>query len=61
MNVTTIAIPITVDGAVFDRLPKAPLVATCVLRHGAGVEVLAPPALRARVAEELAAAASQYE
>ncbi len=31
-----------------------------LLRHGSGVEVLGPPALRARVAEELAAAASQY-
>jgi len=31
-----------------------------LLRHGAGVEVLAPASLRARVAEELAAAASQY-
>ncbi len=31
-----------------------------LLRHGAGVEVLAPPALRERVASELAAAAHQY-
>jgi predicted DNA-binding transcriptional regulator YafY len=31
-----------------------------LLRHGAGVEVLAPPSLRTRVAEELAAAAAQY-
>ena len=31
-----------------------------LLRHGAGVEVLAPPSLRARVADELAAAAAQY-
>jgi predicted DNA-binding transcriptional regulator YafY len=31
-----------------------------LLRHGAGVEVLAPPSLRERVAEELAAAAAQY-
>ena len=32
-----------------------------LLRHGAGVEVLAPPALRERVASELAAAARQYD
>ena len=31
-----------------------------LLRHGSGVEVLAPPALRERVASELAAAARQY-
>jgi len=31
-----------------------------LLRHGSGVEVLGPPALRSRVAEELAAAANQY-
>jgi predicted DNA-binding transcriptional regulator YafY len=31
-----------------------------LLRHGAGVEVLAPPALRARVAAELADAVRQY-
>jgi predicted DNA-binding transcriptional regulator YafY len=31
------------------------------VRHGSGVEVLAPPALRERVASELAAAAHQYE
>jgi predicted DNA-binding transcriptional regulator YafY len=31
-----------------------------LLRHGSGVEVIGPPALRARVAEELAAAAGQY-
>ena len=31
-----------------------------LLRHGAGVEVLSPPALRERVASELAAAASRY-
>lgn len=31
-----------------------------ILRHGRDVEVLAPPALRARVAEELAAAAARY-
>lgn len=34
MNATTIAIPLTLDGAVFDRLAKAPLAATCVLRDG---------------------------
>jgi predicted DNA-binding transcriptional regulator YafY len=32
-----------------------------LLRHGAGVEVLAPPGLRARVAGELEAAARQYK
>ena len=32
-----------------------------LLRHGAGVEVLAPAALRARVAAELAAAARRYD
>jgi len=32
-----------------------------LLRHGAGVEVLAPPALRERVAGELAEAVRQYE
>lgn len=32
-----------------------------LLRHGSGVEVLAPAALRARVTEELAAAAAQYD
>jgi predicted DNA-binding transcriptional regulator YafY len=31
-----------------------------LLRHGSGVEVIGPPSLRARVAEELAAAAAQY-
>ncbi|MGQ0384891.1 MAG: helix-turn-helix transcriptional regulator [Gammaproteobacteria bacterium] len=31
-----------------------------LLRHGAGVEVLAPPGLRERVAQELALAARQY-
>jgi predicted DNA-binding transcriptional regulator YafY len=31
-----------------------------LLRHGSGVEVLSPPALRERVADELAAAAGQY-
>lgn len=38
MNAITIAIPITVDGAVFERLAKAPLVATCVLRDGEVVD-----------------------
>ena len=32
-----------------------------LLRHGSGVEVLAPPSLRERVASELAAAARQYD
>jgi predicted DNA-binding transcriptional regulator YafY len=31
-----------------------------LLRHGSGVEVLGPPALRERVASELAAASRQY-
>ena len=31
-----------------------------LLRHGSGVEVLAPPALRERVASELDAAARLY-
>lgn len=34
MNDMTIAIPVTAEGTVFDRLAKAPLVATCVLRDG---------------------------
>ena len=31
-----------------------------ILRHGAAVEVLGPPALRARVQAELASAAARY-
>jgi predicted Fe-Mo cluster-binding NifX family protein len=34
MNDLTIAIPVATDGAVFERLAKAPLVVTCVLRDG---------------------------
>jgi len=34
MNDTTIAIPVTAEGAVFERLAKAPIVATCVVRDG---------------------------
>jgi predicted Fe-Mo cluster-binding NifX family protein len=34
MNDMTIAIPVTAEGTVFERLGKAPLVATCVLRDG---------------------------
>lgn len=34
MNDMTIAIPVTAEGAVFERLGKAPFVATCVLRDG---------------------------
>lgn len=34
MTDMTIAIPVTAEGAVFERLAKAPLVATCVLRDG---------------------------
>jgi predicted Fe-Mo cluster-binding NifX family protein len=34
MNDMTIAIPVTTDGAVFERLAKAPIMATCVLRNG---------------------------
>jgi len=31
-----------------------------IMKHGDGVEVLAPPSLRKRVAEELAKAAKRY-
>jgi predicted DNA-binding transcriptional regulator YafY len=53
---------IEADGSYVLELPysREPELVMDLLRHGAGVEVLAPPALRARVAEELAAAASQY-
>jgi predicted Fe-Mo cluster-binding NifX family protein len=34
MNAITIAIPVTTDGAVFERLAKAPVAVTCVLRDG---------------------------
>jgi len=50
------------DGSYVLELPysREPELVMDLLRHGSGVEVLAPPSLRARVAEELAAAASQY-
>jgi predicted DNA-binding transcriptional regulator YafY len=50
------------DGSYVLELPysKEPELVMDLLRHGAGVEVLAPPALRARVASELAAAARRY-
>jgi predicted DNA-binding transcriptional regulator YafY len=50
------------DGSYVLELPysREPELVMDLLRHGSGVEVLGPPALRARVAEELAAAASQY-
>jgi predicted DNA-binding transcriptional regulator YafY len=53
---------IEADGSYILELPysREPELVMDLLRHGAGVEVLAPPALRDRVAEELAAAASQY-
>lgn len=53
---------IEADGSYVLELPysQEPELVMDLLRHGSGVEVLAPPALRARVAEELAAAASQY-
>jgi predicted DNA-binding transcriptional regulator YafY len=54
---------IEADGSYVLELPysREPELVMDVLRHGPGVEVLAPPSLRARVAEELSAAASQYE
>jgi predicted DNA-binding transcriptional regulator YafY len=53
---------IEADGSYVLELPysREPELVMDLLRHGAGVEVLAPASLRARVAEELAAAASQY-
>lgn len=50
------------DGSYVLELPysREPELVMDLLRHGSGVEVLGPPALRARVAEELAAAAGQY-
>jgi len=53
---------IEADGSYVLELPfsKEPELVMDLLRHGAGVEVLAPPGLRARVAAELAAAAHQY-
>jgi predicted DNA-binding transcriptional regulator YafY len=54
---------IEADGSYLLELPysREPELVMDLLRHGAGVEVLAPPALRARVAAELADAARQYE
>jgi predicted DNA-binding transcriptional regulator YafY len=54
---------IEADGSYVLELPysREPELVMDLLRHGAGVEVLAPPALRARVAAELADAARQYE
>ncbi len=51
------------DGSYVLELPysKEPELVMDLLRHGAGVEVLAPPGLRARVADELAAAVRQYQ
>jgi predicted DNA-binding transcriptional regulator YafY len=50
------------DGSYLLELPysKEPELVMDLLRHGAGVEVIAPPGLRARVAAELAAAARRY-
>lgn len=54
---------IEADGSYVLELPfsKEPELVMDLLRHGAGVEVLAPAKLRARVAAELAAAVRQYE
>ncbi len=54
---------IEADGSYRLELPysKEPELVMDLLRHGAGVEVLAPPSLRARVADELAAAAKLYD
>ncbi len=54
---------IEADGSYVLELPysREPELVMDLLRHGAGVEVVAPPALRARVARELAAASRQYE
>jgi predicted DNA-binding transcriptional regulator YafY len=53
---------IEADGSYVLELPysREPELVMDLLRHGSGVEVLSPPALRERVAEELAAAAGQY-
>jgi predicted DNA-binding transcriptional regulator YafY len=53
---------IEADGSYVLELPysREPELVMDLLRHGAGVEVLAPASLRAHVSEELAAAASQY-
>jgi predicted DNA-binding transcriptional regulator YafY len=54
---------IEADGSYVLELPysREPELVMDLLRHGAGVEVLAPPALRAHVAREHAAAARQYQ
>lgn len=53
---------IEADGSYRLELPysREPELVMDLLRHGAGVEVLAPPSLRERVAGELARAARQY-
>jgi predicted DNA-binding transcriptional regulator YafY len=53
---------IEADGSYRLELPYSgePELVMDLLRHGAGVEVLAPPSLRERVARELALAARQY-
>jgi predicted DNA-binding transcriptional regulator YafY len=53
---------IEADGSYVLEVPfsQEPELVMDILRHGSGVEVLAPASLRARVAEELSAAASQY-
>jgi predicted DNA-binding transcriptional regulator YafY len=53
---------IEADGSYVLELPysREPELVMDLLRYGAGVEVLAPAALRAHVAQELAAAARQY-
>jgi predicted DNA-binding transcriptional regulator YafY len=54
---------IEADGSYLLELPysREPELVMDLLRHGSGVEVLSPPALRERVASELAAAARQYD
>jgi len=51
------------DGSYLLKFPysQEPELVMDVLRYGAGVEVLAPPSLRAAVANELRAAARRYE
>lgn len=53
---------IEADGRYVLELPysQAPELVMDILRYGADVEVLAPPALRAQVADELARAAARY-
>ncbi len=54
---------IEADGSYVLELPysKEPELVMDLLRHGAGVEVLAPPSLRMRVSTEHAVAARQYQ